>query len=180
MKRMCFTPSSSEQERVINLAHKVSGLTKSEFLRRAVAHGADAAAKEGAARWRATTDAVLEYAATYIEQKAPVTKTGSEVDLETAEQVAEDPWLSGHVKLFRTGDGKFWLETREIWVDGYRLRGDVDPQDVYIETGIVNPRLDPRVDRRKHVQPMTPRQALEWCIKTQIPETFRGYLLESL
>lgn len=75
----------------------------------------------------------------------------------------------------QTPDGAFFLWLHQVYVDGQKL----GPNDLWIDL-----RTDPKARSRLHCQrqivPLTSREALEWCIKTQIPETLRGYLLDSL
>ena len=75
----------------------------------------------------------------------------------------------------QTPEGGFFLWRHQVYVDGQKLGRN----EIWIDL-----RRDPKAKSRlrchREIVPLTPREALEWCIKTQIPETLRGYLLESL
>ena len=104
---------------------------------------------------------------------------GKTYDTEHAEEVANTPGLSTDEKLFRTKEGEFFLGTTDTWLDGRRLGRDEDCFESYTAAGIKS-FPSPRITHNKQIAPLTNRQAMEWCIKTQIPETFRGYLLDCL
>lgn len=71
-------------------------------------------------------------------------------------------------------DGEFFLLIHQIYVDGQKLA----PHDVWVDLRAPG-RSQARLQCRQGIRPLKRHEALEWCIKTQIPETFRGLLLES-
>ena len=93
---------------------------------------------------------------------------------------ASDTRLAGHrtasryQELFQTSEGDFFLYVQQIYVDGSKL----GPNDTWVD---LRKKRDPhsRLHCRHGIRPLRRHEALEWCIKTQIPETFRGLLLES-
>ena len=84
-------------------------------------------------------------------------------------------------------DGDFFLQVASTFLDGRKLK----PWEHYRDFA---PELDGKPGRReiaeaarlrrlrsaKHLVPLTHREAMTWCIKTQMPECFTGYLLESI
>lgn len=100
---------------------------------------------------------------------------GKFYDTETALKLAGKGSPSSQQDFMQTPDGAFFLWLHQVYVDGQKL----GPNDLWIDL-----RTDPKARSRLHCQrqivPLTSREALEWCIKTQIPETLRGYLLDSL
>jgi hypothetical protein len=81
---------------------------------------------------------------------------------------------SSHQELFQTEEGDFFLYIHQIYVDGDKL----GPHDVWIDLRTTR-QPNSRLSCRQGIRPLQRHEALEWCIKTQIPETFRGLLLES-
>jgi hypothetical protein len=81
---------------------------------------------------------------------------------------------SGHQELFRTTEGDFFLSIHQIYVDGNKL----GPHDIWVDLRTTRT-PNSRLQCRQGIRPLQRHEALEWCIKTQIPETFRGLLLES-
>lgn len=100
-------------------------------------------------------------------------------DPKHAEELANYPTMSTDEKLFRTEEGEFFLKLTDTWVDMRRLSPDEDAVETYFAAGVEN-LPSPRVVHTTKITSLTHRQAMEWCIKTQIPETFRGYLLDCL
>ena len=95
-------------------------------------------------------------------------------DSEVAKSLAGHRTPSSHQELFHTSDGDFFLLINQIYVDGQKL----GPYDLWVDlrrTRVPNSRLQ----CRQGIRPLQRHEALEWCIKTQIPQTFRGLLLES-
>ncbi|MBU6402712.1 MAG: hypothetical protein KGS61_20515 [Verrucomicrobia bacterium] len=83
--------------------------------------------------------------------------------------------LNTEEELWQKTDGGFLLRISETYFQGRRL----GPLEGWRELGIKH-LPDDRLHTGIRVLPLTKRQALEWCVRTQIPETFRGYLLESI
>lgn len=96
-------------------------------------------------------------------------------DTDESKKLAHKASPSTDAQLYQTRDGQFFLVSICLFVDGQKLA----PDECWIDL-----RLDPDIKSRLKVAAeiavLTSRQALEWTIKTQIPETLRGYLLESI
>ena len=95
-------------------------------------------------------------------------------DTASATSLAGHRTRSSHQELYHTPDGDFFLLIHQIYVDGEKL----GPHDTWIDLRTTHP--NSRLHCRKGIRPLQRHEALEWCIKTQIPETFRGLLLESI
>jgi hypothetical protein len=95
-------------------------------------------------------------------------------DTETATSLAGHRTSSSHQELFQTPEGEFFLLVHQLYIDGTKL----GPHDTWVDLRAAR---DPnsRLQCRRGIRPLQRHEALEWCIKTQIPETFRGLLLES-
>lgn len=94
---------------------------------------------------------------------------------EKARRLARFSALNTEEELFQTPDGGFYLRITETYFRGRRL----GPHEGWRALGIT--RLpDERLQNDTRLRPLSKRSALEWCIKTQIPETLRGYLLDSI
>lgn len=89
---------------------------------------------------------------------------------DTAEELACYPRRSTEETLYRTPEGEFFIDLGETWLNGRRLEPDED----------FDPCTQGRAIYTSTIIPITAREAIEWCIKTRIPETFRGYLLDCL
>ena len=94
-------------------------------------------------------------------------------DTGSASSLAGYRTRSSHQELFQTPEGDFFLLIHQVYVDGNQL----GPNDLWIDLR-TNPDPTSRLSCRHGVRPLERHQALEWCIKTQIPVTFRGLLLE--
>jgi hypothetical protein len=95
-------------------------------------------------------------------------------DTEEARSLATHLTASSQQALLQTPEGDFFLFIHQVYVDGNKL----GPHDTWVD--LRNTRdPDSRIQCRHGIRPLGRREALEWCIKTQIPETFRGMLLES-
>ena len=91
-------------------------------------------------------------------------------------------------QLYRTADGEFFLVLDEVILDGRRLGPLEDVKDLAPE--LVMPdtpspaaarifwERQSRINRQIDIVPVTAREALLWSIKTQIPATLRGYVLD--
>jgi|GEM_PF-6817484 len=78
--------------------------------------------------------------------------------------------------LYRTKAGRFWLRRTVCFVDGREL-GNLEPIPREVDDAPVEVRQK-RLTCKESIVHMTTREAMIWCIKTQIPETLRGYLLD--
>ena len=96
-------------------------------------------------------------------------------DTGSASSLAGHRTSSTHQELWRTPEGDFFLLVHQIYVDGRKL----GPHDTWVDLR-TRPHCSSRLQCRRGIRPLKRREALEWCIKTQIPETFRGLLLESI
>lgn len=104
-----------------------------------------------------------------------ITISGITYDTDTAAKLARKPTYSSDQQLYQTPEGKFFLVIMQLHVDGLKL----GPTEIWIDLGRKNS-ANSRLCLTARIQPLENRQALEWCIKTQIPSPFRGYLLESI
>jgi hypothetical protein len=104
-----------------------------------------------------------------------ITIDGITYDTDTARKLAHKPTTSSDQQLYRTPDGRFFVLLLQMYVDGKKL----GPDEIWIDLGKKKPRRS-RLCITARIVPVSNRKAVEWCIKTQIPETFRGYLLECL
>jgi len=116
------------------------------------------------------------------------TINGKTYDTEEAKQQAEFlTYSDGDHKLYRTEAGEFFLVLSDCVLDGRRL-GPLEslPPELHVSDGGRESRQLRDLERRRRLcweerlLPVTELEAMTWCIKTQIPETFRGYLLECL
>jgi hypothetical protein len=116
---------------------------------------------------------------------------GKVYDTSSAREVATDPSRDGDDALYQTKDGGFFIVETVTYLDGKKLEPwqaveDMDPE-LSPELGLTRPDAAPlekrwrgRVKMRPQIHPLSQRDAMLWCIKTQIPECFRGYLLEAI
>jgi len=96
-------------------------------------------------------------------------------DTASATSLAGHRTRSSHQELYQTAEGDFFLFLHQIYVDGGNKLG---PHDIWIDLRSTR-KPNSRLQCRQGIRPMQRHEALEWCIKTQIPLTFRGLLLES-
>lgn len=97
-------------------------------------------------------------------------------DTDSATSLAGHRTRSSHQELFQTAEGDFFLYIHQIYVDGGNPLG---PHDIWIDLrSSRNP--NSRLQCKHGIRPVPRHEALEWCIKTQIPAPFRGLLLESI
>ena len=104
---------------------------------------------------------------------------GETYNVKSSEEIGENIWReSGEEFLYQTKSGDFFLEITDLWIDGVRL----DPmQEEPKETEeLMGAARRKRVAMKSRIVPLTNRDAMIWCIKNQIPETFRGYLLDCI
>lgn len=112
-------------------------------------------------------------------------------DTDEAEYQCSDSSPDGDDTLYRAEDGRFFLEVQETFLDGVKLRPGESVENLAPELDVCNNDLGEspaRISRRRRkrervlrrIVPMTEREALTWCVKTQMPDCFRGYVLESI
>lgn len=104
-----------------------------------------------------------------------VTISGITYDTDTAKKLAHKPTTSSDQQLYQTPGGQFFLLILQMMVDGKKL----GPHDIWVDLGKKKPGKS-RLCITARIVPVNSRSAMEWCIKTQIPMNFRGYLLECL
>ena len=100
---------------------------------------------------------------------------GITYDTDTASKLAHLPTQSSDQQLYHSEEVGFFLLVLQICVDGQKL----GPNEVWVDLGKKKPRKS-RLCVTARIIPMSNRDALVWCIKTQIPLTFRGFLLECI
>lgn len=100
---------------------------------------------------------------------------GKVYDTDSAKRLAYKATLSSHQELYQTAEGDFFLFLYQIYIDGNKL----GPHELWVNLSPLECGAS-RVSLSRGILPLKTREALEWCIKTQVPETFRGYLLESI
>ncbi len=104
-----------------------------------------------------------------------VTISGITYDTDTARKLAHKATTSSDEQLFQMNEGDFFLLILHLHVDGVKL----GPGESWLE---LNKPAEgkSRVTVTAKVAPLTSRKALEWCIRTQVPLTLRGYLLDCI
>ena len=100
---------------------------------------------------------------------------GKTYDTENATSIAAESTHSSYQVLYQNEEGEFFLVIHQVYVDGKRL----NPHELWVDLR-QNPKANGRLQCAQEIMPLVPRQALEWCVKTQIPETLRGYLLDCI
>jgi hypothetical protein len=98
-----------------------------------------------------------------------------EYDSDTALRLAHHATPSTDQQLFQTTEGAFFLLVLQTYVDGIKLK----PYEAWLSLG-PNANHTERLGFTEQIVPLQQREALEWCIKSLIPETFRGYILDSI
>ena len=96
-------------------------------------------------------------------------------DTDQSKKLAHKATVSSDTLLFQTSDGRFFLLLLQLYADGKKL----GPNEYWLDLREA-PNVASRLKVGAEIQALTSRQALEWAIKTQIPETLRGYLLEAI
>jgi hypothetical protein len=96
-------------------------------------------------------------------------------DSDRSQKLAHKATSSSDAQLFQTEEGRFFLLTLQLYVDGQKLGPDECWFDLRSDAKIRS-----RLKVAAEITAFAPRHALEWVIKTQIPSTLRGYLLESI
>jgi len=85
----------------------------------------------------------------------------------------------GDEYLYQTAAGDFFLLRKIVYLDG-RMMGPIEnmPPELLLGTAVAARKRRTRL--KEKIIPMSAREALLWCVKTQIPETLRGYLLDCI
>lgn len=96
-------------------------------------------------------------------------------DTEISTSLAAERTQSTHQELHQTPEGEFFLLIHQIYVDGKRL----NPHELWVDLRDASGEQS-RLRCVQDILPLSHREAVEWCVKTQIPETLRGYVLDSL
>ncbi|MEO8427672.1 MAG: hypothetical protein ABI651_11240 [Verrucomicrobiota bacterium] len=117
---------------------------------------------------------------------------GKLYDTEQAHQLANWLTYSNTIHaLYQTKAGDFFLALKDYVLDGRRLGTlesfhELAPELQEDQTETAANRLrrwearELRVRIETRIIPMAVREAVEWVIRTNVPECFRGVLLESL
>lgn len=100
---------------------------------------------------------------------------GKIYDTDTATKLAGKATPSSQQDFLQTPEGDFCLWVHQVYVDGKKL----GPNDLWVDLRTTASGRS-RLSCHRHILPLTPREALDWCVKTQIPSPLRGYLLDSL
>jgi len=102
-------------------------------------------------------------------------------DTDQSKKLAYKATVSSDAQLYQTADGRFFLLNLQLYVDGQKLGRDECWLDLRKSREPDVPGdISSRLKVGAEITVLTTRQALEWSIRTQIPETFRGYLLEAI
>ena len=96
-------------------------------------------------------------------------------DTDQSRKLAYKATVSSDAQLYQTSDGRFFILNLQLYVDGQKLGRDECWLDLRKSADSSS-----RLKVGAEITVLTTRQALEWSIRTQIPETFRGYLLEAI
>lgn len=100
---------------------------------------------------------------------------GITYDTDTARKLAHKPTPSSDEQLYQSPSGEFFLLVIQAYVDGQKL----GPNEVWFDLGR-SAAPNSRLRFRGRILPLRSEQALRWCIRTQVPVTLRGYLLDCL
>lgn len=104
-------------------------------------------------------------------------------DTEDAKWICNESSPDGDDQLYQTDAGEFFLATCSTFVDGRQLKPWQGLEDVAPKMGPATCRDLKGACRMRcehQLVSLTHCKALTWCIKTQMPECFRGVLLESI
>jgi len=96
-------------------------------------------------------------------------------DTDQSRKLAYKATVSSDAQLYQTSDGRFFILNLQLYVDGQKL----GLNECWLDLR-KSPDISSRLKVGAEITVLTTRQALEWSIRTQIPETFRGYLLEAI
>ena len=106
---------------------------------------------------------------------------GATYDTKKAKEICTDASPDGDDILYQTKDGKFFVVLVSTFVNGVKLRPDQEPEDAAPERGLMRwEQRNRRIRCTRRIKPMSDREALVWYLKTQLPDCFRGYVLESI
>ncbi len=117
------------------------------------------------------------------------TINGRTYDTDKSEEVATGFSDAGDAKLYQTRHRDFFLVKEDRYLDGHRLAPsecieDIAPELTPRGNRFGDPKTTAERGRRyrlcRTIIPVDQREAMIWCIKTQIPAQFRGYVLESV
>ncbi|MEO8429361.1 MAG: hypothetical protein ABI651_19895 [Verrucomicrobiota bacterium] len=107
---------------------------------------------------------------------------GKFYDTHDSEDIAIDSLPNGDNHLYQTKQGEFFLLLQQSYLDGRKLEPEEDlyelAPDLFIR-GASNER-DRRTKSVFTIQPLTNKEAVAWCVKTQIPKQLRGLMLDVL
>ena len=109
------------------------------------------------------------------------TLNGKTYDTDAASEITMHTTSAGENKLYQTHDGEFFLVEQTCSLDGRKLKPWESPEALAPELDDAHPHVRrSRIQFEEAIVTLSTRAAMEWCIKTQIPECFRGYLLASI
>ena len=117
----------------------------------------------------------LRQAARRNNERVKAEIAGKIYDTDTATKLAGKATPSSQQDFLQTPEGNFFLWVHQVYVDGKKL----GPHDLWVDLRST-PAGRSRLNCHRHILPLTPREALDWCVKTQIPAPLRGYLLDAL
>jgi hypothetical protein len=100
---------------------------------------------------------------------------GIEYDSEASKKLAHKATSSIDEQLHITTDGNYFLLILQVMVDGKPL----GPYESWMDLRQGGKGAN-RLSVGERILALTHRQTIEWCIKTQIPSTLRGFFLESI
>jgi hypothetical protein len=92
---------------------------------------------------------------------------GKNYDTSQAVKVSIRPGVDSHQELMQTPDGDYFLVVRRVLLNRHRTPGEANG---YTERFIQN----------QEIVPLSASQALEWCLKSHIPQELHRYLPEYL
>jgi len=96
-------------------------------------------------------------------------------DTDQSKKLAHKANVSSDAQLYQTEEGRFFLLNLQLYVDGQKLAVN----ECWIDLR-KSPDITSRLKVGAEIVALIPREALQWAIRTQIPETLRGYLLEAI
>lgn len=128
---------------------------------------------------RAPGGLIADGAASLLRKKSPQ-GASNKFDTKSSQELTACPYLSREEKLYLDPDGQFFLQTCDHIVDGRKLKRDEDFIGLCSELGIGFPDPKKRTRLVKNYKALSFRQALEWCVRTQIPEMFQATLLQAI
>ena len=107
---------------------------------------------------------------------------GKFYDTGDSADIAIDTLPNGDNHLYQTKQGEFFLLLQQSYLDGRKLGPE---EDLYeLAPDLFAPGAGEERGRRTKsvftIQPLTNKEAVVWCVKTQIPKQLRGYMLDIL